>query len=46
MNRSGKHLISSIILFPRHSGECTSSISLDKQAQATTSLLYFCWREK
>ncbi|MCY9176393.1 competence protein ComS [Bacillus inaquosorum] len=46
MNRSSKHLISSIILYPRPSGECISSISLDKQTQATTSPLYFYWREK
>ncbi|MGF7535958.1 competence protein ComS [Bacillus mexicanus] len=46
MNRSGKHLISSIILYPLPSGECIFSISLDKRIQATTSPLYFCWREQ
>ncbi|MCG8397914.1 competence protein ComS [Bacillus atrophaeus] len=46
MNRYSKRLIKSIILYPRPSEGCISSISLDKQAQATTSLLYFCWKEK
>ncbi|MEH7701235.1 competence protein ComS [Bacillus velezensis] len=44
LNRFDKRLIRSIILFPQHSAGCISLISSDRQARATTSLLYFCWK--
>ncbi|MES5397627.1 competence protein ComS [Bacillus amyloliquefaciens] len=46
LNRSDKRLIRSIILFPQHNAGCISSISLGRPARATTSLLYFCWRDR
>ncbi|WP_285289003.1 MULTISPECIES: competence protein ComS [unclassified Bacillus (in: firmicutes)] len=46
LNRSDKRLIRSIILYPQHSAGCISLTSSGRQARATTSLLYFCWKEQ
>nr|WP_276203584.1 competence protein ComS [Bacillus nakamurai] len=46
LNRSDKRLIRNIILFPQHSAGCIFSTSSGRPARATTSLLYFCWKEK